>query len=109
MPDPTPPSHLPKPGFYYHYKHDPEGPEEKYAYELLNVGLHTEERYFAAIYRPLYEDAYVYKQGRMYYVRPLGMFMETVTKEGREVPRFARITDPELIERLIKRRDQMYP
>lgn len=111
--DITPPEKLPEPGFYYHYKHDPNGPEEMYAYELLGVGHHTEEDCrpedsFVAVYRPLYETAFVYRLGRMYDIRPLVMFMETVTKEGKEVLRFTRITDAELIERLKEQRDRMY-
>jgi 8-oxo-dGTP pyrophosphatase MutT (NUDIX family) len=30
-------------GFYYHYKHDPEGPVNNYAYEVISVGFHTED------------------------------------------------------------------
>src|SRR3989344_2372673 len=91
--DPIPPANLPEPGFYYHYKHDHEGPEEKYAYELMGIGHHTEEDCrpedsFLAVYRPLYEEALVYRLSRMYDIRPLSMFMETVVKEGRETPRF---------------------
>ncbi|MEA2701959.1 MAG: hypothetical protein QOE22_668 [Candidatus Parcubacteria bacterium] len=108
------PEQIPEAGFYYHYKHDPEGPEENYAYELLAVGHHTEEDSrpedkFLAVYRPLYESALVYRLGRMYDVRPLGMFMEPVTRDGKEQPRFSRVTDPELIGRLEERRDRMYP
>ena len=111
--DPIPPANLPGPGFYYHYKHDHEGPEEKYAYELMGIGHHTEEDCrpedsFLAVYRPLYEEALVYRLSRMYDIRPLSMFMETVVKEGRETPRFTRITDSELIQRLSERRDRMY-
>lgn len=106
--DITPPEKLPEPGFYYHYKHDPDGPEEIYAYELLAVGHHTEEHSFVAVYRALYETALAYCLGRMYDVRPLAMFMETVMKEGKEMPRFSRITDVALIERLKERRDRMY-
>jgi hypothetical protein len=103
---------LPEAGFYYHYKHDPEGRENAYAYELIGVGHHTEEDcrtedVYLAIYRPIYE-AYVYKLGKLYDVRPLSMFMETVEKDGQIIPRFTRIVDPELIERLKRRRDEMY-
>ena len=112
--DPIPPANLPEPGFYYHYKHDHEGPEEKYAYELMGIGHHTEEDCrpedsFLAVYRPLYEEALVYRLSRMYDIRPLSMFMETVVKEGRETPRFTRITDSELIQRLKERRDRVEP
>lgn len=111
---PTPPKHLPEPGFYYHYKHDPAGSEENYAYELVGVGHHTEEDSrpedkFLAVYHPLYETALVYRIGKMYDIRPLGMFMETVTKDGEVKPRFAKITDPDLIARLTERRNRMYP
>lgn len=111
--DVTPPEKVPEPAFYYHYKHDPNGSEENYAYELLSVGHHTEEDCrpedsFVAVYRPLYESALVYRLGRMYDIRPLDMFMESITKDGKSMPRFTRITDPELIERLKARRDRMY-
>jgi hypothetical protein len=36
------------------------------------------------VYRPLYNDS-------GWWVRPLTMFLETVTHEGRTVPRFTRI------------------
>lgn len=32
----------PELGFYYHYKHDPTGAVNNYAYEILNIGHHTE-------------------------------------------------------------------
>lgn len=32
----------PEKGFYYHYKHDPNGSFDNYAYEVLNIGHHTE-------------------------------------------------------------------
>jgi hypothetical protein len=106
---PSVPQNLPEQGFYYHYKHDPEGSEENYAYEIVGVGHHTEEeKTFFVVYRPLYETALVYRLGRMYDIRPLEMFMETVTKDGKEQPRFTRITNPELIEQLRLRRDRMY-
>jgi hypothetical protein len=107
------PESLPLPGFYYHYKHDPEGPEDNYVYELVGVGLHTEEDcrpedQFVAVYRPLYESALVFRSGKLFDIRPLGMFMETVEKEGQTMPRFTYIEDPLLIQRLSHKRDQMY-
>jgi hypothetical protein len=106
------PTTVPENGFYYHYKHEPNGPVNKYAYELLGVGVHTEddcrpEDASLAIYRPLYEAA-VYKAGKLFDVRPLEMWMETVTKNGVTIPRFQKITDPEVIVELVKIRDQMY-
>lgn len=107
------PKRVPEKGFYYHYKHDPSGPVENYAYEFMGVGHHTEddcrpEDALLAVYRPLY-DAFVYVNGKMFDVRPLSMFMETVEKEGKTVPRFALITDPETVRALEAVRDRMYP
>ncbi len=103
----------PERGFYYHYKHDPAGPVNNYAYEFMGVGHHTEddcrpEDAFLGVYRPLYE-AFVYRHGQMFDVRPLSMWMEEVTKEGKTFPRFARVTDPTTVAELSAIRDRMYP
>lgn len=103
----------PTPGYYYHYKHDPEGPINNYAYEVMGVGHHTEddcrpEDQYVVVYRPLYE-AFVYKNGKMFDIRPLAMFMEEVTKEGKTFPRFAPITDAETIAVLRAFAEEMYP
>ncbi len=37
------PTTIPEKGFYYHYKHDPKGEVNNYAYEVMGVGSHTEE------------------------------------------------------------------
>ncbi len=106
------PANVPEKGFYYHYKHDPAGPVNNYAYEFVNVGHHTEddcrpEDALLAVYRPLY-DAFVYKNGKMFDVRPLSMFMEDVTKEGKTFPRFAKITDATVVRELEGIRREMY-
>lgn len=108
------PENPPERGFYYHYKHDPDGPVNNYAYEFISIGHHTEddcrlEDVLQANYRPLYDTAFVFQFGKLFDNRPLGMFMGTVMKNGREVPRFARITDPETIRELKEIRNEMYP
>jgi len=96
------------PGFYHHYKHKPDGPINNYAYEVVGVGHHTEERgTYVVVYRPLY-DAYVYLHGRMYDIRPYDMFTGQVVKDGVEQPRFRLITDPDVIAQLEAIRDEMY-
>jgi len=105
--------HLPEPGFYYHYKHDPNGPINNYAYEFVGVGHHTEddcrpEDQYMLVYRPLYEDAFVYKQGKLFDLRPLDMISEMVEKDGTQIPRFTKITDQKVIETLSSIRDKMY-
>ncbi len=99
---------IPEKGFYYHYKHDPSGQVNNYAYEVVGVGHHTEEegKYFV-VYRPLYESS-VYKAGKLFDIRPIGMFMEDVAKEGKKFARFLKITDPKTIAELQKIKKEMY-
>jgi len=112
------PKRVPETGFYYHYKHDPNGPVNDYAYEVTGIGFHTEDdarpggEHFVQ-YRPLYESA-VYKASLELGVtcfdnRPLGMWMGDVEKDGKTFPRFQKITDPEVIAKLVKVRAEMYP
>ncbi len=102
---------MPELGFYYHYKHDPSGAINNYAYQVMGIGHHTEidglDESAMVIYRPLY-NARVYEAGKRSDLRPLGMFMETVVKDGVARPRFEKITDPSVIKELTSIRDQMY-
>lgn len=102
----------PEPGFYYHYKHNPDAEFNNYAYEVVGIGHHTEMKdsddALMVVYRPLY-DSFVYRNGKMFDLRPLVMFMEKVEKPEYKGPRFIKITDPSLISRLAELRDQMYP
>ena len=102
----------PEPGYYYHYKHDPEGPINNYAYYIYGIGHHTEdncspEDVFMLVYRPLY-DAYVYKNGKMFDLRPLDMFYKPADWQGEKVQRFTKIEDPEILLELEKIMVQMY-
>lgn len=102
----------PDKGFYYHYKHDSNGEVNNYAYEVMGVGHHTEDDcreidQYMVVYRPIYE-AFVYKNGKIFDIRPLSMFMEDVTKDSKTFPRFQKITDQEIISKLEKIRDLMY-
>lgn len=106
-----PPAH-PTPGFYYHYKHDPEGLINNYAYEVMGVGHHTEDDAreidkYLVVYRPLYE-AFVYTRGRMFDVRPLSMFVENAEKDGTSMQRFTLVTDAETIRALREIAERMY-
>jgi hypothetical protein len=65
-----------RPGRYRHFK----GGE----YEVLAVATHSETHEPLVVYRPLYNDT-------GWWVRPLGMFLETVVHEGCEVRRFDRV------------------
>lgn len=60
-------------GKYRHYKGND--------YQLLHIARHSETDELFAVYQPLYGESSVW-------VRPLEMFMESVTVEGKVVPRF---------------------
>ena len=70
---------LPKKGFYRHFK----GGE----YELLYIARHSETDEPMVIYRALHPGAET-PDGEGVWVRPLSMWTETVTRDGRRVPRF---------------------
>jgi hypothetical protein len=68
-------------GVYEHYKGA--------RYEVLLVARHSESEEWVVVYRQLYGD-------RSAWVRPLGMFAESVEVDGLTVPRFRRVgTDGE--------------
>ncbi len=111
------PKRVPERGFYYHYKHDSSISLNDHAYEVIGVGFHTEdnarpgEEHFL-VYRPLYNQS-VYQASKELGIpcfdnRPLQMWMEDVTKDGKTFPRFQRITDPKVIEELKRIREDMY-
>ncbi len=63
-------------GRYRHYK----GKE----YEVIGVATHSETEEKMVVYKMLYGD-------HSMWVRPLDMFIENVTVEGKEVARFQKI------------------
>ena len=67
-----------EPGRYRHFT----GGE----YEVLAVATHSETHEPMVVYRPLYNDS-------GWWVRPLEMFLETVSHEGSTVPRFTRLVE----------------
>jgi hypothetical protein len=63
------------PGRYQHYKGN--------FYEVIGTARHSETDEMLVVYRPLYGE-------RGLWVRPEPMFEESVTVDGRSVPRFSR-------------------
>ena len=70
----------PRPGRYRHFK----GRE----YEVVGVARHSETEEWHVVYRPLYAP----ESGL--WIRPLAMFLETVTRDGVTLPRFERVEAP---------------
>lgn len=97
---------LPENGFYYHYKHDPSKAWNDHAYEVVGVARHTEDKSFLVLYLPVYENDWF--KPATHQARPLEMFMETVEVGGVIRPRFKKVTDPELIDRLVRERNALY-
>lgn len=64
---------MPVPGLYRHYK----GRD----YEVIDTAQHSETGEQLVVYRCLYGDYGLW-------VRPLQMFLEFVTVEGKRIPRF---------------------
>ncbi|CCQ09564.1 FIG00351101: hypothetical protein [Pseudoalteromonas luteoviolacea B = ATCC 29581] len=62
-----------KPGLYQHYKGN--------LYRVLFVATHSETQESLVVYQTQYDKF-------DHWVRPLSMFIETVTIEGKAIPRF---------------------
>ncbi len=67
-----------KPGRYRHYK----GKD----YEVLGVARHSENEEEYVVYRQLYGEGGLW-------IRPMGMFLESVSVEGVVMPRFRRLEE----------------
>lgn len=65
--------------YYRHYKNKP--------YKLLGIARHTETLEELALYETRYENV-----GGKIWVRPKDMFFESVTIDGKEIPRFKEMT-----------------
>jgi hypothetical protein len=62
-----------KPGRYRHYK----GRD----YEVVGIARHSETEEYYVVYRALYGEGGLW-------IRPAAMFLDTVTVDGRSIPRF---------------------
>lgn len=73
---------------------------------MVGIARDTEGKSFMVLYLPLYENDWFAPAD--FQARPLEMFMGTVEKEGKVIPRFTQITDKETIQKLEVIRNQMY-
>ncbi|UYK39999.1 DUF1653 domain-containing protein [Microbacterium terricola] len=65
-----------EPGIYQHFKGA--------LYEVIGTGRHSETEEDLVFYRKLYDDY-------SFWVRPLDMFLDSLSRDGYEGPRFTRI------------------
>ena len=106
------PHQVPEKGFYYHYKHDPYGAVNNCAYEVLGVGVHSEDdgdprNANMVVYIPIY-DCPLADQMHLFQLRPLTEWMGEVEIKGKNVPRFQKISDPDIIKQLVRQRGLIY-
>ena len=97
---------IPENGFYVHYKHEPNAESHNYMYEVVGLARNTEDKSYAVLYRPLYKNDWFAPAS--YQARPLDMFVEEIEKDGSCIPRFRKVSDPELVSELEKVRASMY-
>ena len=69
-----------KPGRYQHFKGN--------YYQVLHVAKHSETEEYHVVYQPLYGEKNIW-------IRPLSMFDETITRDGKTMKRFCYIDQGE--------------
>ena len=74
------------PGRYKHYKGN--------LYDVYEVATSSEDESKLVVYRPCYGE-------KALWVRPLAMFVETVERDGKVLPRFAYVGDIPSGEKMI--------
>ena len=75
-----------EPGRYRHYKGND--------YAVIGMARHSETHDWMVVYRPLYGVAPDGRQAHdALWVRPAGMFIESVQVAGKTVPRFTRLAE----------------
>jgi hypothetical protein len=97
---------IPENGFYYHYKHDNSKGVGHHAYEVMGIGIHSEDKSCFVIYRPLYEIEDLAQP--ISFVRPIALFTDNVIVNDQTLPHFIKITDPELVAKLEEIKERMY-
>ncbi len=91
---------IPENGFYYHYKHDGAKGFNDHAYEVTGLAKHSEDSTLLVNYLPLYENNELAPAQQ--WTRPIELFFDEVIVDGKPLPHFVKITDPEIIAKLTK-------
>lgn len=104
------PKKIPERGFYYSYKHDPSGPIYNNAYYVSFVGFLSKKQGGDAqvVYWPLDKEAPVYKAVKGVDLKSIEEWFEEKEKDGIKVPGYELIADEEIIEKLVKIRNEMF-
>jgi hypothetical protein len=89
-----------QPGFWQHYKRDDTISAEHGRYFVVGVGQHTENEEELVCYFPLYNDEHKGIVRGVLSFRPFSMWHEVVEYKGRDVVRFFKIIDPEVVHEM---------
>lgn len=76
---------------WIHYKHDSQGLENNFSYEIIGLAVHTETEDILVCYKPLYESSFIQEKKVDYFVRPLSMWNDHIEKNGYSGPRFKKL------------------
>lgn len=76
---------------WIHYKHNPNGPQNNFSYEIVGLVVHTETEDILVCYRPLYESSFIQEKKVDYFVRPLSMWDDQIEKDNYSGPRFRKL------------------
>ncbi len=85
-------------GYYYHFKHNPKGPVNNYAYKVIGISKHIETEEMLVIYKPLYKNDWLGEAE--VFARSIDMFMDNISKPEYSGPRFKLIENLEIISKL---------
>ena len=81
--------HLPQKGeIWKHYKHNLQGEENNYTYEVVGVSVHTETEELMVCYKPLYNSEFLQEKKVDFFCRPLSIWNDYIEKSEYSGPRF---------------------
>ena len=78
------------------YRHYKSTPIKQMLYKIIGIAKHTETSELMIVYKPLYNSSWL--ECTDFAVRPLKMFLETVTIDGKQIPRFELIRNTSIGE-----------
>jgi hypothetical protein len=101
-----------EPGFYRRYKRKEDDLLGVHIIEVLGINYNTDIEGFEAsaqvLFRPLDRAMPVYQAGKATETKSYQTFIGTIEWNGNIIPRYEKITDPELTAKLETLRDEMY-
>lgn len=98
--------HIPENGFYYHYKHDGAKGLDNHAYKVTGLVRHSENDSLLVTYIPLYKNDWLTPAQQC--ARPIELFFDEVVVDGKALPHFVKITDPQTIATLSEIKNKLY-